>query len=87
MVVDNDQLMREFMHDILSRAGHQIVAVADGLSALDVLRSYVPEVMFVDLVMPNIDGRRLLKIIGRDERFKDALLVVISSLAIDEDVD
>ena len=87
MVVDNDQLIREFMHDILSREGHQVVTVVDGLSALDVLKNYVPDIMFVDLVMPNIDGKRLLKIIGQDERFQDAFLVVISSLLVDEDID
>ena len=37
LVVDNDRLILEFMKDILSKEGYQVVTAEDGLSALDIL--------------------------------------------------
>ena len=64
LVVDNDQTILEFMHDLLSKEGHEVVTAKDGLSALDVLEAHTPDVVFFDLVMPNIDGKKLCKISG-----------------------
>lgn len=52
LVVDNDRLMLEFMNEILSEEGHQVVTAEDGLSALDILETHTPDVIFVDLIMP-----------------------------------
>ncbi|MBW2169926.1 MAG: response regulator [Deltaproteobacteria bacterium] len=63
LVVDNDQFILEFIDDFLTKEGHQVVTAKDSLSALDILQAYTPEVMFIDLVMPNIDGRKLCQVI------------------------
>jgi PAS domain S-box-containing protein len=87
LAVDNDRFILEFMNDLLSNAGHQVVTAEDGLSALDILKTYTPDVIFVDLVMPNIDGKRLCKIIRRMEKLEDAYLIILSAAAVEEDID
>ena len=59
LVVDNDKLVLEFMNDVLSEQGHEVVTAEDGLAALDILKTYIPDVMFIDLVMPKINGEQL----------------------------
>ena len=59
LVVDNDPFILEFMHDLLSKEGHKVVRAEDGLAALDVLDTYTPDVIFTELVMPNIEGKKL----------------------------
>jgi PAS domain S-box-containing protein len=86
LVVDNDQLILEFMKETLAKEGHTVRTAENGLSALEILKRYVPEVIFVDLVMPNIDGRMLCKIIRRTKRLRDAFVVVLSSIAKEADI-
>ena len=86
LVVDNDQLILEFMNDMLSKEGHQVVTAEGGLSALDILKTYTPDVIFVDLVMPNFDGKKLCKVIGGMQKLKDAYLIILSAIAADEGI-
>ena len=52
LVVDNDKFILEFMNDVLSERGHEVVTAEGGLSAVDILKTYTPDIIFVDLVMP-----------------------------------
>jgi PAS domain S-box-containing protein len=84
LVVDNHPLVLKFMTDLLSKHGHQVVTANDGLEALNVLQTFVPQVMFVDLVMPNIDGKKLCQIIRKIPVLQDVYIVVLSAIAADE---
>ncbi len=81
LVVDNDLLILEFVNDILSKEGHQVLTAEGGLSALDILKTYTPDIMFIDLVMPNIDGKKLCKIIRKTPKLRDVYIVILSALA------
>ena len=87
LVVDNDQIMRRFMTKLLEKEGHQVVTAEDGLNALDILKTYTPDIIFVDLVMPNIDGEILCRIIRDMQKFKDTNLVILSAIAAEEQID
>ena len=54
LVVDNHRVIREFMTNFLEKKGYHVITAEDGLTALETLKTYVPDVMFVDLIMPNI---------------------------------
>ena len=79
LAVDNDPFILEFLNDLLSKEGHQVVTAEDGLSALDVLETITPDFIFVDLVMPNIDGKKLCKVIRRMDNLKDTYIVILSA--------
>ena len=76
----------EFMNDLLSKEGHQVLTAEDGLSTLDILKTYTPDVIFIDLVMPNIDGRKLCKIIRGKHELKDTFLVILSGTAVEKEM-
>ncbi len=84
LVVDNNTVMLQYMQEILSAEGYGVVTVADGLSALEVLREYRPDFIFVDLVMPGIDGKRLCKVIRSRDELKDSRIIIISAVATEE---
>ena len=65
LVVDNDRLILELMTSVLEKEGHEVLTAQDGISALDILGTYVPDVMFIDLIMPNIGGKTLCRIIRK----------------------
>jgi len=84
LVVDNDALVLKFMADILQAEGHEVLTVENGLTALDVLKTYVPDVLFVDLIMPNITGYKLCKIIRKTPKLRNIYVVTLSAVAAEE---
>jgi PAS domain S-box-containing protein len=87
LAVDNDQFMLKFITDVFAEKGHEVVTAEDGLSALDILETYTPDVIFIDLVMPNINGKKLCKIIRGMESLKHVNIVILSAVAAEEEID
>jgi len=87
LAVDNDTFILEFMKDILTNEGHEVMIAEDGLSAVDILEIYVPDIIFTDLIMPNIDGTRLCKIIRGMRKLENVFLVVLSATVLEEKID
>ena len=87
LVVDNDKLILEFARDLIEKEGHEVKLAEDGLEALDILESYCPDVIVSDLVMPNIDGRKLCSAIRQMEQLSDCWIAVMSALATEEKLD
>lgn len=84
LVVDNHPLMLTYMTELLEKAGHQVWTAHDGLAALDILKRCVPDVMFVDLIMPNISGEKLCRIIRRIPELDKVYVVILSGIAAEE---
>lgn len=84
LVVDNDLLILEFVKDLLEENGHEVHVAEDGLKALDILQTYFPDLIFVDLVMPNIDGRQLCQAIRKMKHQENSIIAVMSALAAEE---
>jgi len=87
LAVDNDPFMLEFFRDVLPEDRCELFTAEDGLFALDLLDTVTPDIIFVDLVMPNIHGKKLCKIIRGMERLKDAYLVILSATVAKERID
>ena len=82
LVVDNHPVMLRFMTNLLSvKEHHEVVTAEDGLSAIDILKGYTPEVIFVDLVMPNINGEKLCRIIRKTPKLSGVKIFVLSAIA------
>lgn len=87
LVVDNHPMIQKYMTDLLEKEGYEVRSAVDGISALDLLGSYVPDILFVDLVMPNISGEKLCRIIRNVPRLKDVFICILSAIAAEQEVD
>ncbi len=86
LVVDNSPVILKIVSSILEKAGCEVQTAADGLEALDVLALYTPDIIFTDLVMPKIDGAKLSRIVRNTPAYKDIFLVVLSGIALEDDM-
>lgn len=59
-VVDDDRFVREMLELGLTREGFIVRTASDGIAALDLIRSWDPEIIVLDIMMPKIDGITLL---------------------------
>jgi len=85
LVVDDDRVILTFAGKLLEREGHEVRTAADGFEALNVLSDFIPEVIFFDLIMPKIDGDKLIQIIRSMPRLKDSFLVIVSAVVAEVD--
>ena len=61
MVIDDEQAIRLFLEATLEDEGYSIVTFADGASSLDWLASSVPDLVLLDLMLPDMSGIQVLK--------------------------
>jgi two-component system cell cycle response regulator len=86
LAVDNDPIMLKFLSRLFEKAGLQVVTAGDGVTAIDTLETFTPDLFIIDLVMPNIDGRALCRIIRSKAEFKTTPIVIVSAIAAEETI-
>ena len=78
LVVDDEESTRRLMQIALTNAGFEVLQAENGLKALEIIKKEIPDAVIVDIVMPEMDGRSLLREIRKMPDVKD-IPVVISS--------
>jgi CheY-like chemotaxis protein len=61
LLVDDDDLSRATIHQMLERAGHAVVSTASGGDAIGLFKTNPPEMVITDLIMPDTDGLELIQ--------------------------
>ncbi len=87
LVVDDDRVMLKFFAKLLARDGHDVLTAEDGFAALNLLATFTPDIMFFDLIMPKIDGGKLIKIVRSMPKMKNCYLVIVSAAVAEIDFD
>ena len=72
MVVEDNDLNRKLFSDVLAANGFAVQPVADGLDALDQARSFIPNLIIMDIQLPNISGLELIGQIKRESSLRAA---------------
>ena len=85
LLAEDSALIRAMEKRILEDGGYEVVAAVDGLEALNILNSRVFAAVVSDIVMPNMDGLTLTARIRSDPRNKELPVILVTSLATDED--
>ena len=85
LVVDNHPVVLKLMVEFLKRLGHQVLAAEDGLAALEILRTNRPDIVFTDLIMPNIDGEKLCQVIRGRTEIKDVPIIIYSATVLEDE--
>jgi PAS domain S-box-containing protein len=87
LVVDNQPLMLRLMSNFLGQKGYEVKTAPDSLAALALLADFVPDIMFVDLVMPNISGDKLCRIVRSMPELKKVCIIILSAIAAEDTID
>ena len=76
LVVDDEDGVRESVREVLNDEGYRVIDTADGTQVLDIIKSERPDLVLLDIWMPQIDGIGLLKEIKVQE--PDINVVMVS---------
>ncbi len=78
MLVDDEPNLRELLRQMLELGGFDVVEAEDGLEALEKLEKVAPDVMILDVMMPNLDGVSLCKRLRADATFAGLPIIMVS---------
>lgn len=82
LVADDNPPSRELMRELLEASGHLVVEAANGREALDSIRRNPPELVFLDLQMPLLDGFSVIRELRSDDRFRRLPVVAVTASAM-----
>lgn len=81
LVVDDEPDALELIEFNLKGAGFEVVTAADGEEALRLARSHVPDLVLLDLMLPEVDGLEVCKILRRDSSTSSLPIIMVTAKA------
>ncbi|MGD2083728.1 MAG: response regulator, partial [Chromatiales bacterium] len=79
MVIDDSKTIRRTAETLLKKAGCEVFTATDGFEALAMIADNQPEVIFVDIMMPRLDGYQTCALIKHNPAFRDTPVIMLSS--------
>ena len=79
LVIDDSKTIRRTAETLLSKEGCEVFTAVDGFDALSKIADHQPDLIFVDIMMPRLDGYQTCSLIKHNKLFKDTPVVMLSS--------
>ena len=86
LVADDEALTRRLLEVTLERAGHTISTACNGLEALRCVEEERPQIVLLDVMMPELDGLRVLNRIKTDPLLQSTIVVMLTAKDEPEDL-
>ena len=79
MVIDDSKTIRRSAETLLRKVGYEVVTAVDGFEALAKITVSKPDIIFVDIMMPRLDGYQTCALIKNNQAFKSTPVIMLSS--------
>ena len=79
MVIDDSKTIRRTAETLLKREGAEVVTATDGFEALAKIADHQPQIIFVDIMMPRLDGYQTCALIKKNGKHKATPVIMLSS--------
>lgn len=87
LVVDDDQMLREVYSLMLSTAGYSVATAFDGKDALKKIKEHKPDLILLDMIMPNLDGVGVMQKLRSRQKGEDIKVIIFSNLSTLDKID
>jgi len=81
LVVEDNDLNRKLFCDVLASQGFAVEPVADGLDALERARQFVPNLIIMDIQLPNVSGLDLIEAAKKDSTLRSIPVLAVTAYA------
>ena len=79
MVIDDSKTIRRTAETLLKKEGCDVVTATDGFEALAKIADHRPQIIFVDIMMPRLDGYQTCALIKNNQLFRSTPVIMLSS--------
>jgi PAS domain S-box-containing protein len=84
LVVDNNPVLLKLISSLLIKENCIVQTAENGLQAIELLEDFSPDIVFTDLIMPQVSGEQLCKILRRTRKFRGVYIVVLSATVLED---
>jgi CheY-like chemotaxis protein len=81
MVVDDDPVIVKYLTTLFTDNGYEVCSASDGVKAFEMLKSEKPDLITLDLQMPEEWGSKFYRRLTKEKDFKDTPVIIISGMA------
>ena len=85
MIVEDNELNMKLFRDLIEASGYETVRTRNGLEALDLARSHRPDLILMDIQLPEISGLEVTKWLKEDEELASIPVVAVTAFAMKGD--
>ena len=86
LIMDDNAMMLKLYSEILKSEGYEVLATSEAKIALDLAVSRTPDLILLDIMMPNLDGTRVYESLAGNPKTKGIKVVFLTSLVKEEEV-
>ena len=79
MIIDDSKTIRRTAETLLQREGCEVVTAVDGFEALSKIAETNPDIIFVDIMMPRLDGYQTCALIKNSQNYQNIPVIMLSS--------
>jgi two-component system, cell cycle response regulator DivK len=85
LVVEDNELNMKLFNDLLEAHGYKVVQTRDGLSALEIARQHMPDLILMDIQLPEVSGIEVTKWLKEDEVLRKIPVIAVTAFAMKGD--
>ena len=85
LIVEDNELNMKLFHDLLAAHGYTTIQTRSGLEALDLARTHKPDLILMDIQLPEVSGLEVTKWIKEDEELRNIPVIAVTAFAMKGD--
>lgn len=85
MIVEDNELNMKLFHDLLTAHGYETLKTNNGLNAMELAREHEPDLILMDIQLPEVSGIDVIKWIKEDEKLRDIPVIAVTAFAMKGD--
>src|SRR5476649_167415 len=85
LIVEDNELNMKLFHDLLDAHGYKILKTKDGMEALDIAREHHPDLILMDIQLPEVSGLDVTKWLKEDDSLRSIPVIAVTAFAMKGD--
>jgi len=85
LIVEDNELNMKLFNDLLEAQGYAVLQTRDGLSALDITRQHMPDLILMDIQLPEVSGIEVTKWLKEDDELRHIPVIAVTAFAMKGD--
>ncbi len=87
LIVEDNESNRLLLYHVLKNQGHEVIEAKDGKEGIEKAEEYMPDLIFMDLQLPLLDGFTAIKMLKNDPKTKHIKIIALTAFAMKGDKD
>jgi DNA-binding response OmpR family regulator len=87
LIIEDDQMINSMYKTKLEASGFKVVSATNGADGLELAKKEKPDIILLDVIMPQLDGFSVLEELMKDGKIKSVPVILLTNLGTDEDIE